>query len=145
MSVPFKKYKIRELIDNKTVIFVIVDLNAFLRNEKIVKMCVCDYSDQKWFLLVLLAHRLYRTQSIQIAVEIPPTRIVIERTIEANSPDPCLILGARCAGTPNFVSSTMGSDGWISCMLICSIILNLFIKIKYYIFTTWLWKFPKIL
>lgn len=86
----------------------------------------------KWWLLgffvcliiPFVAHRLYRTQSIQIAVDTPPISIVIDNTIDANSPDPCLIFGAKCAGTPNFVNSTTGIDGWISCMFTCSIILS---------------------
>lgn len=48
---------------------------------------------------------------MQIAVETPPMRIVMERTIEASSPEPCLSFGVRCAGVPSFVSSMMGSEG----------------------------------
>lgn len=122
MSVPFKKVQ-KYVRINLIKLFVIFNCKCFHWGDK-WRLCVCDYGDEKWFRLVLLAHRLYRTQSIQIAVEIPPTRIVIDKTIEANSPEPCLIFGARCAGTPNFVSSTKGIEGWISCMLICSMILN---------------------
>lgn len=77
-----------------------------------------------YLIIPYVAHRLYRTQSIQIAVDTPPISIVIDNTIDANSPDPCLIFGAKCAGTPNFVNSTTGIEGWISCMFTCSMILH---------------------
>lgn len=60
---------------------------------------------------------------MQIAVEIPPIKIVIDSTIDASSPEPCLIFGAKWAGTPSFVNSIIGNEGLISCMLSDSMIL----------------------
>lgn len=61
---------------------------------------------------------------MHIAVEMPPIKIVIDSTIEASSPEPCLIFGAKWAGMPSFVSSIIGNEGLISCILSDSMILK---------------------